>query len=214
MQPIVINENNALIDGQRRILAFEKLGKTEIPFFRIDLEKLVLGEFSANHYRKEWTYSEMVAIKRAIEPYQRRIARERLLSGKPSANFAEGGESRNRIAGFVGISHTTLDKAEQIVKAAEQEPEKYQSFLENIDSKRKSVDKVFKRLQKEKRREELKSIKPTIQLPKAENCNLILNDFTKIDSTFIPDSSIDLIFTDPPYGYEFLPLYKELAYIC
>ena len=153
----------------------------------------------------------MVSIKRAIEPYERKKARERLLSGKPSAKFAEGGESRNRIAGFVGISHTTLDKAEQIVKAAEQEPEKYQSFLENIDSKRKSVDKVFKKLQKEKKRQELKSIKPTIQLPKEENCNLILNDFTKVDSTVIPDSSIDLIFTDPPYGYDSLPLYKELA---
>ena len=35
----------------------------------IDLEKIGLGEFSANHYRKEWTISEMVAIKRAIEPY-------------------------------------------------------------------------------------------------------------------------------------------------
>lgn len=32
LQPIVINENNELIDGQRRILAFEKLAKTEIPF--------------------------------------------------------------------------------------------------------------------------------------------------------------------------------------
>ena len=31
LQPIVINENNELIDGQRRILAFESLGRKENP---------------------------------------------------------------------------------------------------------------------------------------------------------------------------------------
>ena len=40
LQPIVINnENNELIDGQRRILAFESLGKKEIPCFKVDLQK-------------------------------------------------------------------------------------------------------------------------------------------------------------------------------
>ena len=35
MQPIVINENNELIDGQRRINAYNRLGIKEIPFFRL-----------------------------------------------------------------------------------------------------------------------------------------------------------------------------------
>ena len=90
LQPIVINENNELVDGQRRMLAFQKLGKTEIPCFKVNLEKIVLGEFSANHYRKDWTYSEMVAIKRAIEPYERKKAKERMLSGKPSVKLTTG----------------------------------------------------------------------------------------------------------------------------
>ena len=76
LQPIVINENNELVDGQRRMLAYQKLGKTEIPYFKVNLEKIVLGEFSANHHRKDWTYSEMVAIKRAIEPYERKKQRK------------------------------------------------------------------------------------------------------------------------------------------
>ena len=54
LQPIVINnEYNELIDGQRRILAFKSFGKKEIPCFKVDLQKIVLGEFSANHYRKD-----------------------------------------------------------------------------------------------------------------------------------------------------------------
>ena len=34
-------------------------------------------EQSANHYRKDWIISEMVAIKRAIEAYERQKAKER-----------------------------------------------------------------------------------------------------------------------------------------
>ena len=42
LQPVVINENNELIDGQRRILAYQKLGRNEIPCFKIDLEEMFL----------------------------------------------------------------------------------------------------------------------------------------------------------------------------
>jgi hypothetical protein len=40
--------------------------------------------------------------------------------------LAEGGEARNIVAKFVGVGERTLSKAEDIVKAAEQEPEIYQ----------------------------------------------------------------------------------------
>ena len=124
LQPIVINENNELIDGQRRILAFEKLARTEIPFFRIDLEKVVLGEFSANHYRKEWTYSEMVAIKRAIEPYQKQAAKERQLAGqRPSGNLPQG-KTRDIVAKFVGVGERRLKKADRNCYSSRTKPRK------------------------------------------------------------------------------------------
>ena len=209
LQPVVITENNELIDGQRRILAYQKLGKTEIPCFKVNLEKIVLGEFSANHYRKDWTYSEIVAIKRAIEPYERKKAKERMLSGKPSVNLTKG-RSIDSVGKIVGASRNTIKKAEEIVTAAEQTPERYQPLLDKIDSKQLSVDKAYNKLNKEKKREELKSIKTNIELS-PENCKLFCNDFTKIDSETIPDNSIYLIFTDPPYGEQYLYLYEYLA---
>ena len=74
----------------------------------------------------------------------------------------------------------------------------------------KNVDKTHNKLKKEKKREDLKSIKTNIELP-PEICKLFCNDFTKIDSETIPDNSIDLIFTDPPYGEQYLYLYEDLA---
>ena len=46
LQPIVINENNELIDGQRRIKAYVQLGIKEIPFYRVSLEANYLGRIS------------------------------------------------------------------------------------------------------------------------------------------------------------------------
>lgn len=53
MQPIVINEKYELVDGQRRIKAFVQLGIKEIPFFRVNLKGIILGEFHANSNRKD-----------------------------------------------------------------------------------------------------------------------------------------------------------------
>ena len=44
----------------------------------------------------------------------------------------------------------------------------------------------------------------------SDKFRLILGDFITVSSE-IPDNSVDLILTDPPYGEEYRPLYKELA---
>ena len=46
----------------------------------------------------------MVAIKRAIEPYERQKTKERQLSGNPLSNLSEGGNTLDKISGFVGDS--------------------------------------------------------------------------------------------------------------
>ena len=132
-----------------------------------------------------------------------------MLSGKPSVNLTKG-RSIDSVGKIVGVSRNTLKKAEEIVTAAEQNPEKYQSLVVEMDSK-KNVDEPYKKLINEQKREELKkSIRPEIQLP--QNCKLFLGDF-KEKGREIPDSSIDLIFTDPPYSREDLPKYDELGYL-
>jgi ParB-like chromosome segregation protein Spo0J len=55
LQPIVTNEKNELIDGQRRIQAYTRLGRSQIPFYRVSLKEIILGEFHANFNRKEFT---------------------------------------------------------------------------------------------------------------------------------------------------------------
>jgi hypothetical protein len=83
MPPIVINENNELVDGHRRIKACVQLGKREIPFYRVSLEQIVLGEFHANSNHRDFTSSERVAIPNAVEKYLREHSRG---VGRPRSN--------------------------------------------------------------------------------------------------------------------------------
>lgn len=39
-------------------------------------------------------------------------------AGKPSDNLSEGGNTLDKISGFVGVSYKILEKAEEIVTAA------------------------------------------------------------------------------------------------
>ena len=155
LHPIVISENFQLIAGERRLEAVKSLGWTEIPATIVNLQDIVKGEYAENAFRKEFTVSEMVAIKRAIEPVEREQARERQLAGKPAADSAEG-EVRERIASSLGVSHDTLSKAEEIVEAAENEPEKYKEILDKVDKKEISVNKAHREV-KQKRPKEAKN---------------------------------------------------------
>ena len=90
LHPIVINQNRELISGLRRIEAFKLLGKSEIPAHIVNLDDIVKGEISENTQRKDFSWEEIIRIKKAVEPEIKKESEKRMLSGKPSAKFAEG----------------------------------------------------------------------------------------------------------------------------
>jgi ParB family chromosome partitioning protein len=48
LQPPVVNENNELVCGYRRLVSYEQLGHQEIPVTRINLQDIVNGEVLKN----------------------------------------------------------------------------------------------------------------------------------------------------------------------
>ena len=238
-QPIVINENNELIDGQRRILACIKLGKREIPFYRVSLKQIILGEFHANSNRKDFTSSERVAISKAVEEFfnehSKGVGRPKNAhqldktiikhSKLPQDSTNEGseynmvnlttfsGRVKDNVSRYFGISRNTLEKEKEIVNAADQNPELFGELVKKVDLKKISVDKAFHEMQKQiKKVQILASIRSTTNNAPLGNINLMHGDFRQLSKT-IPNESIDLIFTDPPYAAEYLPLYEDLAII-
>jgi hypothetical protein len=67
LHPVVVTRDNRLVAGERRILACETLGWTDVPVRFVDLDALVLGEHAENEVRKDFTTSERVDIGKEVE---------------------------------------------------------------------------------------------------------------------------------------------------
>ena len=235
MQPIVINENNELIDGQRRIMAYKLLGITEIPCYIVSLEQIVLGEFHANSNRKDFTSSERVAISIAVEKCLRENSRG---AGRPRSNqkvdentakdngptydsmntsisnnvvnlTTFSGRIKDNVSRFLGVTRNTLKKERKIVEAAELDPQSFETVRQKVDKKIISVDKGFKIIQKQIKRDQIIAAARD-STNNSKHVSLLQGDFRE-KSKNIPDGSVDLIFTDPPYALKDLLLYKDLA---
>jgi hypothetical protein len=168
LRPIVINHKSELICGLRRIEAFKTLGKSVIPAHIINLDDIVKGEISENIQRKDFSWDEIIQIKKAIEPEIKKESEMRMLSGKPSANFAEGSRSsktkttsknysdnqtRAKVAKYVSLhgkktSHATLAKAELVYDAAQQEPATFGQIWTDLNSEKISPNRAYKKMQR------------------------------------------------------------------
>src|SRR6516165_12162741 len=129
LHPIALTFDGHLIAGERRLRAVQLLGWRTIPYTLIplNLNQIVRGEFAENTCRKDFTPSEAVAIKRALEPKEKAAAKVRMVAAHASPEkFSEQakGNALDKVATVTGVHRTTLAKAEAIVDAAEAEPEK------------------------------------------------------------------------------------------
>jgi N6-adenosine-specific RNA methylase IME4 len=179
LHPIVITRDGQLIAGQRRLAACKQLGWHEVPIHVVDLADVVRGEHDENRVRKDFLPSEAVAIAREVEPLIREAARKRQLAGQPSGNLPEGkGDTRDKTSAYVGMSGRTLEKAEAVVEAAEQEPEKYGPLVREMD-KTGRVGGVHKKLRVLQQAQKIEQEPPPL-----------------------PTGPFRVIAADPPWAYE------------
>ena len=117
----------------------------------------------------------------------------------------------SEIAREVGISKSTLAKGNEIAEKAEKDQEIAKQLQEFFEKKR-SLESVYRRL---KEKEARANLKPIIEEGKARvedlaKITILHGDFRDVLKD-IPDNSIDLIFTDPPYDRASVPLLRDLA---
>ena len=186
LHPVVVTPEGRLIAGQRRLEACRNLGWTEIPVTVVDLLQAARGEAHENFIRKDLLPSEIVALKRAIEPLERREARDR--QGQRAdlchpATVAEGqraysGEARDNIARYLGVGRTTIERAEAVVKAAEEQPEEFGYLVEQMDRSGK-IAGAFRRLEVLRQAKDLDAARPEL-----------------------PTGPFQVIVADPPWRYD------------
>lgn len=177
LHPIVVTENGQLISGSRRIAAFAKLGRDEIPTTVVDnlddAALALIAERDENVEREPLKPTEMLCIAGRLKPFEQAEAKKRELEGgkhsgksRRSEKFTDlpdKGNASDKIAAAVGTSRPTLKKIEEVVAAAEQDPATFAPVVEEMDRTGK-VDRAHKkvkgvRMSKEPRDEFAKMVK-------------------------------------------------------
>ena len=181
LHPPVINEDNILIAGERRLRAVEELGWEDVPVNQINLKEVIKGEYDENAVRKDFTKSEAVAIWLAMESYENKSV---------SISDTKGLKRRERAAKFLGMSTDTLSKAKQIVDTQDAK------LIEELDSKG-NVSVVYKRLKKDILKKELKETVEDMLLEGVVKGDA-LQELIQLDK-----ESVGLCIIDPPYNIGF-----------
>ena len=127
--PIIINEQNQLVSGGRRLEAFKLLGEEFIPARIKNIKNTLNAEIDENNQRESFTISEKVAIAEAIEEA---IGERRGKTSKGKKNqdvtnpdncpvyeIPDGIETREFIAIKAGLgSSATLRRAKEVITNA------------------------------------------------------------------------------------------------
>lgn len=144
LHPVVLRKDLKLVAGERRICAYERLGREEIEATITDklddATAFLRAEQDENTCRLEFSPTEAVAVGRALEQLERPKANERKKSGinqysEPSGKLpgGSGGYTRDKVGAAVGMSGRTYDYAKAVVAAAEEDPETFQEIADEMD---------------------------------------------------------------------------------
>lgn len=131
LSPIVVDKDNNLVTGHRRLTACRKLGWPNVPVRRVrqitDAVSALIAERDENTCRKDFTPSEAVALGMQLEELEKPKADERKAEGlkrgdcDPVRANGTHGEDRARtadvVAPAVGLAPRTYNRAKSVVLA-------------------------------------------------------------------------------------------------
>lgn len=234
LHPVVVDGDHRLLVGGRRLEACKQLGMLTIPAIVAeslsDLRRRVVAERDENVCREPFRPSEMVALGRVIEEFQRPIAEaaERKSPGRPkkgrgnaptfSAPQDESKRTSSVAAAACGVDRRTYEKAKAVAEAAAESPKEFGDLVELMDRTGK-VNKAYSELRKAEKKAEREEAKKKVEavtgVKADERCRpgdvWILGGHV----LFCGDTSTDafrelvadrvggvaaLAFADPPYG--------------
>ena len=119
LSPIIINQNNKLLAGERRLTACKSLGWTEIPAIIkevTDAEQELLIEIAENVNRESFTREELINAGIELERIEKVKAEERMKAGvNPGENFPKG-RATELVAKKLGMSYKQYEREKFILQ--------------------------------------------------------------------------------------------------
>ena len=232
LHPVVIDGERRLLVGGRRLEACKQLGMLTIPAVvassLTELRHRVMAEKDENVCREPFKPSEMVALGKTIEEFQRPISEAAKAEGGSKGGKAKHGancpslskprddskRTSSVAAAACGVARRTYEKARAVAEAAAKSPEKFSHLVEQMDRTRK-VDKAYSELRKATKQEERQAAQRKIEkatgVKADERCKAGEVWHLGEHILYCGDTSADafrdlltekaaLAFADPPYG--------------
>jgi len=188
--PVIINRNNELIDGGRRLAAATLAHKPVLCVYydTVDPVKMKELELEANLHRKDFTANER--SKAVLELHSLMQSQYGI-----SSCGASGGWTLQDTANKIGVSIAKVAEEIKIAKIIEDFPE-----LANVE-KKSDIKKAVKAINK--LQHAVSGIKAYEEILATTENPFTLYQGDSLDyMTTIPSDSIDILLTDPLYGIE------------
>ena len=161
VKPILINTNNMIISGHRRVEACKALGIEEIEFEYAPDDPIVQLELflNENQYREKTNLQKTKEAEIYMDIEKKKAYNRMMHANEPVETFPQGvdseenGRTRDIVAEKVGLSGRSLDKAQKVVdKIDSTYDETFVEFFkdtlnENIDAASKLVNKSAEEIQ-------------------------------------------------------------------
>jgi 16S rRNA G966 N2-methylase RsmD len=203
-----------LVDGHNR---YEICTRLDLPF---DVSQI---SFQDRSHASEWIIRNQFG-RRNLSAYVRtqlalrleEAISKRSQQGKRndlslmSAKSAEGLDTRREVAKVASVGHDTVAKVKRI-EVATSDGLVSDATIQKLQSGDISINHVDKQIKKQ--RAEVRAVEKKKDAAASgilDGSVVRLGDFRTILPS-IPDGCVDLIFTDPPYDKETIPLYEDMA---
>lgn len=212
LHPIVLSEDNQLICGRRRLAAYMQLELKEIEVTYTTSTDLREAEADENNetIRKSFTVEEIAEIDEYFRDREEEAAKIRQKQGLYISDSDTKGKSSSKIAARAGVSDRHLERI-RTIKEASTECDYTKEIWKKVAAGKIKVEKGYNQIKIFQRIKEAEiSVKTSMKsLSASEIFDLHFGDMQTLGEN-IPNNSIDLIFTDPPYNEASLSLYADL----
>jgi 16S rRNA G966 N2-methylase RsmD len=217
--PLVVWSKNGtltLIDGHNR---YEICTRLELDF---DIKEM---RFKDRSHAEEWIIRNQFG-RRNLPVYDRVILVNRLrdliaIRAKDNQRQSKGRgkkgcqisdnliDTKKEVAALAGVSHDTVAKVKKI-EAAVTAGRVDKETIDKLRHRGTSINRVVRDLKEQETSAKREKQKAVAIAKRQDVDGLYLGDFREIGGK-IPDASVDLIFTDPPYDRKAIKLYDGLG---
>ena len=190
LQNLVIDQDNQVVSGNRRLEAIKRLGWIDVQCDRIEMSPTDAGSYLV-HYNKQ----RVKTCRELLNEVNITLPRYKLGQGKRSDLTSvpqnKGYSARDKVAQDIGISSSQIGKLLFIEK---QSPE----LIDLIDQGILTISQAYLQTRRWKKEEESREPRSRSRSFKESSSFLF---YKKSSDTMleIEDSDADLIFTSPPY---------------